>query len=107
MRYISALLYATAIAAGMGKLLDSLMIGACIFLGTVGLVFAVEGIVRHELWRAAHPERMKPTRLSWHVRLLRRIEGEAWWAYNFPDDPQFGSVVEESPKPSRPRRRPF
>lgn len=46
MRYIAALLYAVAIAAHTGALLDTVMIGACVFGGTVALLFSVEAIIR-------------------------------------------------------------
>lgn len=46
MRYVSGFLYALAIASGTQRLLDGVMIAACVFLGTVALVFAIEGVVR-------------------------------------------------------------
>lgn len=52
MRYVSATLYAIAIATGSGQLLNGLAIGFCIFTGTVALVFAIEGVVRDIIRKA-------------------------------------------------------
>jgi hypothetical protein len=56
MRYLAGTLYGLAAASGTGLLLNSLMIGLCIAVGTIAFAFALEGMIRHELWRAAHPE---------------------------------------------------
>lgn len=52
MRYVSATLYALAIATGSGQLLNGLAVGVCIFTGTVALVFAIEGVVRDIIRKA-------------------------------------------------------
>lgn len=49
MRYAAGLFYALAIAAHSGQLLDSLALGALVFLGVVCTLFAVEGIVQGAL----------------------------------------------------------
>lgn len=46
MRYVAALCYALAIAAHSGALLNTLMLGALVFFGTVAVLFALEGIVK-------------------------------------------------------------
>lgn len=52
MRYASAFLYSLALAGHIGLLLPALMEGACVGIGTLCAIFAVEGIVRHEIWKA-------------------------------------------------------
>lgn len=64
MRYVAGTLYGLAAASGTGLLLNSLMIGLCIGGGTIALAFALEGMIRHELWRAAHPEPFPKPRRS-------------------------------------------
>lgn len=46
MRYVAALCYALAIAAHSGALLNTLMLGALVFLGVVATLFALEAIIR-------------------------------------------------------------
>lgn len=46
MRYFAGLFYALAVAAHSGALLNTLMLGALVFLGVVATLFAVEGIVK-------------------------------------------------------------
>lgn len=56
MRYAAGLFYALAIAAHSGQLLDSLALGALVFLGVVCTLFAIEGIVQSAV---------KPKRRGW------------------------------------------
>lgn len=46
MRYVAGFCYALAIAAHSGALLNTLMLGALVFVGTVAVLFALEGIVK-------------------------------------------------------------
>ena len=52
MRYVSGFLYALAFAGHVGFNIDTLMVGACVFTGTVCFGFAVEGIVRDIVYKA-------------------------------------------------------
>jgi hypothetical protein len=54
MRYVSGMLYATAIAAHSGALLNALVLWGLIFAGTVAFAFAVEGIVNQAVRAIAH-----------------------------------------------------
>lgn len=51
MRYVAGLLYGVAVAAGSGKLLDVVMTGLAVCIGTIALVFAIEAIVDERLPR--------------------------------------------------------
>jgi hypothetical protein len=55
MRYVAGVLYGLAAFSGTAQFWNSVGIGACVALATIALAFAMEGIVRHELWRASHP----------------------------------------------------
>lgn len=61
MRYLSAFLYGLAAFTGTSAFWNSLAIGLCVAIATIALAFAVEGMIRHELWRAAQ-EHQTPTR---------------------------------------------
>lgn len=49
MRYVAALCYALAIAAHSGALLNTLVLGGLVFVGTVAVLFALEGIIKDAL----------------------------------------------------------
>ena len=56
MRYVSAFLYGLAAFSGTAQFWNSVGIAVCVALATIALAFALEGIIRHELWRAANAD---------------------------------------------------
>jgi len=55
MRYVAATTYALAAAAGSGALLDTAVIAGLVFVGTLALLFAVEGIAYAAVRSLAEP----------------------------------------------------
>lgn len=52
MRYVSGFLYSLGVVGHLGVSLDALMVGACVFTGTITFAFALEGIVTDIIYKA-------------------------------------------------------
>ncbi len=56
MRYAAGSLYALAFVGHVGFNLDTLMVGICVFTGTITFAFAIEGIVRDIVYKATRKD---------------------------------------------------
>ena len=77
MKFIAALLYATAAAAGTGALLDTIVIGVLVFVGTLSALLSISHTINAALLdlrtqlQAEHPPSRTPESRS-HGREIER-----------------------------------
>lgn len=73
MRYLAALCYALAIAAHTGDLVNTLVLGGLVLVGTVATFFALEAIIRG----AVGPTMLQRDEAAWRsyqATVLERIK---------------------------------